>query len=66
MLIQALPRSILLDEDEGDIVQWPVEEVEVLRQHRVTLANVTLQPGLQVDLPGLAGCQVRPQLQSNR
>ena len=60
--VQALPRAVELAADGADIVQWPVEEVDALREHAATLRNVTLPPGARLELPGVAGQGRKPRL----
>lgn len=45
VFIQSIPRTVVFDQKTGsNILQWPVEEVESLRQDSFEF-NVKLEPG---------------------
>ncbi|KAK4798127.1 hypothetical protein SAY86_030453 [Trapa natans] len=56
--IQAIPRTIWLDSSGKQLVQWPVEEIETLRDNKVEIANITLKQGEYVEVKGITAAQV--------
>ncbi|KAH6831135.1 Glycosyl hydrolases family 32 protein [Perilla frutescens var. hirtella] len=55
--LQALPRSVLLDEDKKQLIQWPIEEVERLRDRKVTLENKEIESGGLLEIAGITASQ---------
>ncbi|KAH6831117.1 Glycosyl hydrolases family 32 protein [Perilla frutescens var. hirtella] len=55
--LQSLPRSVLLDEDGKQLVQWPIEEVEKLRGINVTLENEEIESGRVLEIAGITASQ---------
>jgi beta-fructofuranosidase len=52
--IQAIPRKVWLDFGGKQVLQWPIEEVEALRQlPAVTLRTQVIKPGKHVEVAGL-------------
>lgn len=56
--LQALPRSVLLHEDGRQLIQWPIEEVERLRDRKVTLDNKEIESGTVLEIEGITASQV--------
>ncbi|XP_042435731.1 beta-fructofuranosidase, insoluble isoenzyme 4-like [Zingiber officinale] len=54
--IQTIPRTIRLDSNRRQLIQWPVEEVRSLRKHVVHLQNMELQTGLH-EIKGVKASQ---------
>ncbi|CAK9311075.1 unnamed protein product [Citrullus colocynthis] len=49
--VQSIPRTILFDNKTGtNLLQWPVEEVENLRQRSYAFNKLVVQPGLVLPL----------------
>jgi sucrose-6-phosphate hydrolase SacC (GH32 family) len=58
--IQAFPRALWLDADDGtQLVQWPIEEIETLRttSRRVVLQGAGLRPGGRHEVAGVQTVQ---------
>ncbi|WJX79527.1 Invertase [Trifolium repens] len=51
--IQAIPRVVWLDSTERQLVQWPVEELNQLRDKEVSMNNKKLEKGDFVEVAGL-------------
>ena len=56
--IQAIPRKLWLDPSGKQLVQWPVEELETLRNKKVELRNHKLNKGEIVEVEGITAAQV--------
>lgn len=49
--VQTIPRTVLYDNKTGaNVVQWPVEEIESLRQNSTVFEEVVVEPGSVVPL----------------
>jgi beta-fructofuranosidase len=58
-LLQGIPRTIALDSKTGiNLIQWPIEEIESLRGHKLSQTDVKLDAGAVVKFKGAAGNQV--------
>ncbi|KAL1562248.1 beta-fructofuranosidase, insoluble isoenzyme CWINV1-like [Salvia divinorum] len=55
--LQALPRSVLLHKDHRQLIQWPIEEVEQLRNGKVTLDNIEIESGTVLEISGITASQ---------
>ncbi|GAB2300727.1 Invertase [Dionaea muscipula] len=55
--IQAIPRTVLLDGNGKQLVQWPVEEVEKLRMNKVEISKLQLGRGEHVEIKGITAAQ---------
>ncbi|EPS69453.1 cell-wall invertase, partial [Genlisea aurea] len=55
--VQAIPRTVTVDPNGKQLLQWPVEEVESLRGHRVDLNNIPIQNGSRVEITGITPVQ---------
>ncbi|KAF3441636.1 hypothetical protein FNV43_RR15551 [Rhamnella rubrinervis] len=55
--IQAIPRTVWLDPSGKQLVQWPVEELDSLRGHKVEKNNVKLKKGDHVEVKGITAAQ---------
>lgn len=49
----AIPRTVWLDSHERQLLQWPVEELNSLREKEVNLSNQTLKTGDYVKVKGI-------------
>jgi beta-fructofuranosidase len=57
-VLQAIPRSIWLDKSRKQLVQWPISELERLRENQVNLPNQVLKGGLTLEVSGVTSAQV--------
>ncbi|KAF7818805.1 beta-fructofuranosidase, insoluble isoenzyme 1-like [Senna tora] len=55
--IQAIPRSVWLDSNGRQLVQWPVEELNALRGEEVKLSNQVLEKGQLHEVKGITAAQ---------
>ncbi|OMO82276.1 Glycoside hydrolase, family 32 [Corchorus capsularis] len=55
--IQLIPRTVLLDPSGKQLVQWPIEEIETLRENKVQMGNQQLKPGEHIEIKGINGAQ---------
>ncbi|KAI3454147.1 hypothetical protein Pfo_010810 [Paulownia fortunei] len=55
--LQSVPRSILLDENGKQLIQWPIEEVEKLRGRKVTLENKEIKSRTVLQIAGITASQ---------
>ncbi|KAM3205093.1 beta-fructofuranosidase, insoluble isoenzyme 1 isoform X2 [Capsicum annuum] len=55
--IQAIPRKLWLDPSGRHLVQWPIEELEILRKQKVELRNHNLDKGEMVEVQGITAAQ---------
>ncbi|XBI44241.1 hypothetical protein VPH35_108902 [Triticum aestivum] len=50
--IQAIPRTIWLDGDGNQLLQWPVEEIESLRRNEISHQGIELKKGDMFEIKG--------------
>ncbi|KAK1438291.1 hypothetical protein QVD17_04098 [Tagetes erecta] len=55
--VQSLPRSVWLDRNQKQLVQWPVEEIEMLHENEVGFQNKDLEGGSLVEIEGITAWQ---------
>lgn len=55
--LQAIPRTILLDKSGKKLVQWPLTEVESLRENQVELTSQVIGGGSLVEISGVTASQ---------
>ncbi|XP_020203900.1 beta-fructofuranosidase, insoluble isoenzyme 1 isoform X2 [Cajanus cajan] len=55
--IQAIPRTVWLDSHGKQLVQWPVEELNSLREKEVKINNKKLKKGNYVEVKGITAAQ---------
>ncbi|XP_024973545.1 beta-fructofuranosidase, insoluble isoenzyme 3-like isoform X1 [Cynara cardunculus var. scolymus] len=55
--IQCIPRSVWLDPSGKQLLQWPVEELETLRDKNVQISNTELKQGDKVQVEGITPAQ---------
>jgi beta-fructofuranosidase len=48
-----------LDESGERLMQWPIEELEKLRDKQISIAGETLQSGSTLEVKGITASQVR-------
>jgi len=49
---------VWLDPTEKQLVQWPVEELNVLREKEVSMNNQKLEKGIHIEVAGITAAQV--------
>ncbi|KAI3812560.1 hypothetical protein L1987_17271 [Smallanthus sonchifolius] len=55
--LQAFPRSIWLDRNQKQLVQWPIQEIEMLHENEVNLQSKLLEGGSLHEIQGITACQ---------
>ncbi|XP_068659990.1 beta-fructofuranosidase, insoluble isoenzyme 1-like [Aristolochia californica] len=55
--VQAIPRTVWLDTSGKQLLQWPVEEIESLRESGVQMHNTHISPGQHVKVQGITASQ---------
>ncbi|XVF55757.1 hypothetical protein PTKIN_Ptkin06aG0062600 [Pterospermum kingtungense] len=55
--IQAIPRKVWLDPNGKQLLQWPIEEIETLRDQNVQLSNQELKLGDHIEVTGITAAQ---------
>ncbi|KAL9228542.1 hypothetical protein vseg_004109 [Gypsophila vaccaria] len=60
--IHAVPRSVWLDMSGKKLIQWPIVEIESLRQNPVMLPTQVLQGGSLIEIPGITATQADVQI----
>ena len=58
LISQAVPRVIWLDKSGKQLVQWPISEIELLREARVGPRSTLLQGGSTLEIRGITAAQV--------
>ncbi|GJV07063.1 AChain A, fructan 1-exohydrolase Iia [Tanacetum coccineum] len=54
---ESFPRALWIDRSGKQLIQWPVEEIELLRENEVTLQNKNLKPGSVLEIEGVTASQ---------
>ncbi|KAH9611268.1 hypothetical protein KSS87_008941 [Heliosperma pusillum] len=60
--IHAVPRTVWLDISGKQLIQWPILEIESLRQNPVTLPTQSLQQGSLIEIKGITAAQADVQI----
>ncbi|KAL4039392.1 hypothetical protein IC575_003044 [Cucumis melo] len=55
--VQAIPRAVWLDASGKQLIQWPVVEIQKLRNNKVKLTNEVLKKGSIVEAKGVTAAQ---------
>nr|XP_043627331.1 beta-fructofuranosidase, insoluble isoenzyme CWINV1-like [Erigeron canadensis] len=55
--LQSFPRAIWIDRNGRQLIQWPVEEIEKLRENEVKLQNKKLKSGSVHEIQGITAAQ---------
>ncbi|GAA0185826.1 hypothetical protein LIER_33114 [Lithospermum erythrorhizon] len=55
--IQAIPRTLWLDSNGKQLLQWPIEELNTLRGSKVKLNGQTLNKGDHIEVNGITAAQ---------
>ncbi|XP_058728686.1 beta-fructofuranosidase, insoluble isoenzyme CWINV1-like isoform X1 [Vicia villosa] len=56
--LQAIPRKFWLDKSGKRLIQWPIEEVENLRDKQISIAGKKLEGGSTLEVLGITASQV--------
>lgn len=56
--LQSIPRRVWLDKSGKQLLQWPVEEIETLRDNQVSIHGKKLLSGAVFELSGITAAQV--------
>ncbi|KAH7443100.1 hypothetical protein KP509_02G019500 [Ceratopteris richardii] len=57
--LQAFPRIVWLDEEDNDrLLQWPIEEIEMLRKEKFSLKSSQIDKGATVKVEGVKSAQL--------
>lgn len=56
--LQLIPRTVWLDPNRRQLLQWPVEELNKLRGKKVVLRHQKLLKGHHVEVKGITAAQV--------
>ncbi|KAI3832621.1 hypothetical protein MKW98_002167 [Papaver atlanticum] len=55
--VQAIPRTVWLDKNEKQLLQWPIEEVNHLRSGQVEMTKIPLHKGSRIEIEGITPAQ---------
>ncbi|XVF07637.1 hypothetical protein REPUB_Repub06bG0156600 [Reevesia pubescens] len=55
--IQAIPRTVWLDPNQRQLLQWPIEELENLRGKNVKMSDQQLKTGEHIEVKGITAAQ---------
>ncbi|KAI7734453.1 hypothetical protein M8C21_034004, partial [Ambrosia artemisiifolia] len=55
--LQSFPRSIWLDQNQKQLIQWPIEEIEMLHENKATFYNKNLEDGSLHEVEGITASQ---------
>jgi hypothetical protein len=58
VIVQCIPRKVWLDPSGKQLLIWPVEELETLRDENVRLSNMELKQGDKIEVAGITAAQV--------
>ena len=56
--IQAVPRTVWLDPNQRQLMQWPIEELETRRGKNVKMSHQQLKTGDHIEVKGITAAQV--------
>ncbi|KAK8553983.1 hypothetical protein V6N12_030962 [Hibiscus sabdariffa] len=56
--IQAIPRTVWLDPNQRQLMQWPIQELETLRGKNVQISHRMLKTGQHIEVEGITAAQV--------
>ncbi|KAL8139804.1 hypothetical protein V2J09_005825 [Rumex salicifolius] len=63
--IQTFPRSIILDVSQKQLVQWPVKEIEMLRETKVELPSKVIKGGSMIQVFEVTAAQADVEVSFN-
>nr|GEX31545.1 fructan 6-exohydrolase-like [Tanacetum cinerariifolium] len=55
--IQSFPRTLWLDGNQTQLIQWPIEEIEMLHENEVSFQNKKLEGGSLQEVEGVTASQ---------
>ncbi|KAI3501676.1 hypothetical protein L1887_29630 [Cichorium endivia] len=55
--LQSFPRSLWLDKNQKQLLQWPIEEIEMLHENEVSFRNKKLEGGSLHEIQGITASQ---------
>ncbi|KAF4371239.1 hypothetical protein F8388_020966 [Cannabis sativa] len=55
--VQTIPRTVWLDPNGKQLLQWPIEEIETLRDQKVEVNNLKLEKGDFSEIKGITAAQ---------
>ncbi|XP_076944732.1 beta-fructofuranosidase, insoluble isoenzyme CWINV3-like [Bidens hawaiensis] len=55
--LQSFPRTIWLDQNQKQLIQWPIEEIEELHENEVSFQNKILEGGSLHEIQGITASQ---------
>ncbi|KAK1438292.1 hypothetical protein QVD17_04099 [Tagetes erecta] len=55
--LHSFPRSIWLDQNQKQLVQWPIEEIEMLHENEVGFQNTNLEDASLLEIEGITAWQ---------
>ncbi|XP_071733737.1 beta-fructofuranosidase, insoluble isoenzyme CWINV1-like [Rutidosis leptorrhynchoides] len=55
--LQSFPRALWIDRTGRQLIQWPVEEIEGLRENEVKIENKNMKPGSVIEIKGVTAAQ---------
>ncbi|KAD3641776.1 hypothetical protein E3N88_31000 [Mikania micrantha] len=55
--LHSFPRSIWLDQSQKQLVQWPIEEIEMLHENEASFRNKNLDDGSVIEILGITAWQ---------
>ncbi|GJZ80374.1 fructan 6-exohydrolase, partial [Tanacetum coccineum] len=55
--IQSFPRTLWLDQNKKQLIQWPIEEIEMLYENKIALQNKKLEGGSLHEVVGITASQ---------
>ncbi|KAI3728139.1 hypothetical protein L6452_16769 [Arctium lappa] len=55
--LQSFPRSLWLDQNQKQLVQWPIEEIEMLHENKVSILDKKLEGGSLHEVVGITASQ---------
>ncbi|KAI3728114.1 hypothetical protein L6452_16744 [Arctium lappa] len=56
--LQSFPRSFWLDQNQKQLVQWPIEEIEMLHENKVSFLDKKLEGGSLHEVVGITASQI--------
>jgi len=56
--MQCIPRQVWLDESGKQLMQWPIEEIEKLRDKQISILGEKLVGGSIIEVSGITASQV--------
>ncbi|XP_078168394.1 beta-fructofuranosidase, insoluble isoenzyme 7-like isoform X2 [Carex rostrata] len=61
--MQTFPRAIWLDTDGMQLIQWPIEDIKLLRKQQIQLRDFGLQSGVKHEISGILTSQANVEVE---